>query len=233
MSALLASVLVPGLKAASPQNTDVLMQVLGGTTELAAEKAYQQTEVYLHAGVTDDSLEGSRQPSRSRRLPLMGLVRRLHGETAPKAHRHLQGDDEKELLPWFVAAVRLNPHHIDAWRDGSYWFYRTGDFHRAEEFISDGIRCNPRDYQLYLDRGILYHRLKKWENSVGDLETARKLWKSDSRDAPFDRKAIRIYLNDSRKHLKSAAADQPPAGPLAADGWRLDAGLKLIRWVCT
>lgn len=199
ISVLLASVLVPGLRAASPQNTDVLVQVMGGTTELAAEKAYRDADVYLHAGVTGGNLAGNRKPGQ---LPLMGLVRRLHGETAPKAHRHLQGDDEKELLPWFMVAVRLNPRHMDAWRDGSYWFYRTGDSHRAEEFISDGVRCNPRDYRLYLDRGILYHRLKKWESSVRDLETAQKLWKNSSQDAPFDRKAIRIYLNDSRKHLK-------------------------------
>ena len=209
LTILLASALVPGLKAASPQDPDVLVQVLGGTTELAAEKAYRDADVYLHAGVTAcgepaESAGSPGEPQSARQLPLMDLFRRLHGETAPKVHRHLQGDEEKELLPWFVAAVRLNPHHIDAWRDGSYWFYRTGDFHRSEEFISDGIRRNPHDYRLYLDRGILYHRLNKWESSVRDLETARKLWKNNSEDAPFERKAIRIYLDDSRKRLKSA-----------------------------
>ncbi|HUV06054.1 MAG TPA: hypothetical protein VMX94_13275 [Armatimonadota bacterium] len=204
VSILLASVLVPGLKAASPQSADIFVQVLGGTTELAAQKAYLQTDVYLHAGVTAGDLNGDGQPSRFRELPFIGLIRRLHGETAPKVHRHVQGEEEKELLPWFIAAVRLNPQHIDAWRDGSYWFYRTGDLHRAEEFISEGIRCNPGDYRLYLDRGILYHRLKKWESSIRDLETAQKLWKNDSEDAACDYKAIRLYLDDSRKRLKSA-----------------------------
>ena len=133
------------------------------------------------------------------------LVKRLHGETAPRAHRHLQGEEEKELLPWFVAAVRLNPHHIEAWRTGSYWFYRTGDSQRAEEFIREGICHNPKDYRLYLDRGILYHRLHRWQDAVRDLEVARELWRNDSEDAPFELRAIGTYLRDSRERLQQPA----------------------------
>jgi len=209
---LLTSVLVPRLKAADPRDADILMQVLGGTADLAAEKAYQEADVYFHGGIAggcpDEAVcvhDDLHHRAESAPLPLARLVKRLHGETAPRAHRHLQGEEEKELLPWFVAAVRLNPHHIEAWRTGSYWFYRTGDSQRAEEFIREGICHNPKDYRLYLDRGILYHRLHRWQDAVRDLEVARELWRNDSEDAPFELRAIGTYLRDSRERLQQPA----------------------------
>ena len=198
---VLSAILVPGLKAANPGNSDILVQVLGGTTDLVAEQAYREADVYFHSGLDDEKLDAELKYYHPKvRLPLIGMIRRLHGETAPKVERIVQASDEKELLPWFVIAIRLNPHHIEAWRVGSYWYYRTGDSRRAEELLRDAIRQNPNDYRLYLDRGILYHRLKNWDGAVNDLETAQKLWKNNSEDAPYDLKAIRIYLNDSRKN---------------------------------
>jgi tetratricopeptide (TPR) repeat protein len=212
---ILSSILVPSLKAANPQNADILTQILGGTTDFAADQAYREADVYFHAGFREHDpceglagySEGTESPAIqvNSGLPLVGLVRRLHGEMAPKAHRHLQGEEEKELLPWFIAAVRLNPHHAEAWRVGAYWFYRTGDLQRAEDFLREGILHNPDDYRFYLDRGIFYHRIRKWDKSVTDLETAEKLWKDDSEDAPYDLKAIRTFLHDSRMKLKEQA----------------------------
>lgn len=199
---LLTSLLVPKLKAANPQEGDVLIQVLGGTADYAAEQAYREAEIYFHAGFDTECPDETHHVHRevqapaNVRLPLMGAIKYLHGETAPRIHKHLQGEDEKELLPWFIAAVRLNPHFIDAWRVGAYWFSRTDNGHRAVDFINSGIRHNPHDYRLYLDRGIMYHRLKEWDNAIWDLETARRLWKNDSEDSPYEQRAIRTYLGD-------------------------------------
>jgi tetratricopeptide (TPR) repeat protein len=209
---LLASVLVPGLRASGPQKSDLLVQVLGGTTEFVADKAFLEADVYFHGGQSGGCLihghhehAGDEHESQDgAQLPLKDVVSYLHGETAPKVHKHLAGEQEKELLPWFVAVVRLNPHHIDAWRTGSYWFYRTGDSKRAEEFISEGMRRNPGDYRLYLDRGILEYRLRNWEKAVSDLDTAERLWKNDSSDAPSDLRAIGLYRSDALTHLRPA-----------------------------
>jgi tetratricopeptide (TPR) repeat protein len=209
---VLASVLAPTLKAANPQEPDILLQFLGGTADLAAEKAYHTADVYFHAGITEECPvhHGSHDVRSHQHAdsppPLLRVIERLHGQTAPKKIRHIQGVEEKELLPWFAAAVRLDPRHIEAWRTGSYWFFRTGDSQRAEVFISDGIRRNPKEYRLYLDRGILYHRLKKWKKAVSDFETAGWLWKNDAEDSRFDRRGIRIYLEDARKQLETPAS---------------------------
>ena len=213
---VLSAILVPSLKAEGPQNADILTQILGGTRDLVAEGAYQEADIYLHAGYNCECpdekhdhhhIEKPAQAETHADLPLMNLVRYLHGEMSPRIHRHLEGKEEKELLPWFVIAVRMNPHYIEAWRTGTYWYYRTGDSRRAEELINDGIKQNPSDYSLRLERGILYHRLKKWNSAVEDLEVAQKLWKNNSEDAPYDLKAIRTFLKDSRERMKSELSD--------------------------
>lgn len=72
---------------------------------------------------------------------------------------------------------------------------------KAEAFISDGIRHNPRDYRVYLERGVLYHRMKKWAKSADDLAKAERYWKNITEDSPYDLKAIHTYLKDARAHL--------------------------------
>ncbi|HET6456101.1 MAG TPA: hypothetical protein VFI02_16975, partial [Armatimonadota bacterium] len=47
---IFSSILVPRLRSANPQDRDVLIQVLGGTADFAAEEAFHEAEVYFHAG---------------------------------------------------------------------------------------------------------------------------------------------------------------------------------------
>jgi tetratricopeptide (TPR) repeat protein len=227
--------LSPAIKAANPKTSDILTQILGGTTELVAEKAYREADVYYHAGMVGyrpcrhngcenhehhDSLDVQDHDEHFRSdylqqkkftLPLANVVDYLHGQTAPRVHRHLQGSEEKEVLPWFVVAVRLNPHLIDAYSDGCYWFYRCGDVQMAERFITEGIRHNPKNYRLYLDRGILYHRLRRWKAAISDFEKALDLWQNNSEDAPYDLRAIRTYLRHSKEQLKPSPSTISPS----------------------
>lgn len=216
ISVILAWTLMPVLKASTPQSTDILMQVLGGTADLAANGAYREADVYFHGGAMDEcnGEEAKGQKSNTlmgidTSLPLAELIRNLQVAVAPKEDRHLAGEEEKEMLPWFIVAVRLNPHHIEAWRTGSYWIYRTGGHDKAIEFISNGIKNNKGDYRLYMDRGILYHRSKMWQKSIEDMTAAKRLWKNNSEDAPYDKRAIDTYMKDSLKHLKTNVNQLP------------------------
>lgn len=210
LSFVLALIIVPRLKAANPKDSDIFVQVLGGTTEVAASAAYEEADTYFHAGISggcpdeheDACKEHEKQTATSHGdLPLKSVVEYLSGETAPRKHVHLEAADEKELLPWFTATVRLNPHHIEAWRTGAYWYYRTGNADQAVEFISQGIRSNPGDYRVYLERGMLYHRLRRWSEAVRDFDTAQHLFKAEGEEAVYDRKAIEIYRKDAQSHL--------------------------------
>lgn len=216
LALVLSSILVPNLRATSPESPDILVQVLGGTADLAALKACEEAELYLHAGYRgkcpdkeghhhDEGHAHESDGVAQSDLPFADVVHYLYGETAPKVHRHLVGEEEKEILPWLVTAVRLNPRMIDAWRNGTYWYYRTGEPGKAEQFINEGIRHNPRCYQLYLERGILYHRLGKWDRSVASLERALDLWRDDNPDAQWELEVIYRYLRDSQKHASTVS----------------------------
>jgi tetratricopeptide (TPR) repeat protein len=210
ISIALAVLLMPKLISADRNDSDVLTQVLGGASGLAADAAYQEADLYFHAGVAGgcpDEHEGECHEGETAQkvskldLPLMNSISYLHGETAPKKHLHVEGAEEKELLPWFVAAVRLDPHHVEAWRTGAYWYYRTGDVKRACSFLTDGIKANPLDYRMYFERGILEHRTASYRAAMQDMETARKYWKSDLDEGSYDRKSIERYLEDSKAHI--------------------------------
>lgn len=201
---ILAGMIVTGSGASDSHESDILVRLFGGTAEIASQTAMDQADLYLHAGVghtCDDCRHAEEE--RALPLPLYAVVTRLHGETAPKEHKHVQGAEEKELLPWFIVAARLNPHNVEAWLDGTYWFYRTGETQEAERFITEAIAHNPDDHRVYLERGILYHRLKRYPDAARDLETSIELYKTLSDESPFELKAARIYLRDTRKHLSN------------------------------
>lgn len=210
LALLLALMLVPKLHSANPQSADILAQVMGGTADYAADEAYNEADVYFHAGTNAKctyvgGIEKCEQQDDATlfsqvHLPLMSWIKEMHASTAPQTHKHLNNSESKEMLPWFVVATRLNPHLVEAWSTGTYWFYRSGDAKHAEQFASSGISSNPFDYRLYFDRGVLYYRARRWNDSVRDLQTAEKLWKNLNEDSPYDLKAIRRYAGYARSH---------------------------------
>lgn len=209
---VLSSMLIPQFQTATPQSGDVLAQVMGGTADFAAQQAYQEADIYFHAGVRlkcnhegprEDHCDGRddepvAQPQQD--LPLIGWVQTMQNATTPKGHRHLSNADSKEMLPWFVLATRLNPRNVEAWSTGTYWFYRSGQTAQAEDFINAGVRNNPTAYRLYLDRGVLYYHERRWDKATSDLNAARKYWKNLDEDSPYDLKAIGRYSGYARAH---------------------------------
>ncbi len=218
---LLAASVGPESRAAHPQDSDVLVRLFGGMAEVASVGALERAELYLHAGTGRKCSDCEHADGQGcyRPLLLRSFIEELHGQTAPGEHEHIRGDEEKELLPWFVIAARLNPHNVEAWRTGSYWFYRTRQPQRAEEFITQGIRRNRQDYRLYLDRGILYYRMRRYDDAIRDLKTARRLC-PETADRSDDR-TIRNYLKYSVEHADAASAGphrpQPSSFPSDTD----------------
>lgn len=210
-ASVLAGLLTPEVMIANPERSDVLTQVLGGASALAADSAFEQADVYFHAGVRERAGNPRLSVRESDALPFMGLIHKLQDTTVPKRVRHLEGKDERELLPWFHAAVRLNPHHIEAWCVGTYWYYRVGEYGQAEAFINDGIRHNPTEYKLYLERGVLFARLKQYKRALVDLEKAKTLRPQKSSD--FEWSAVDAYLG----YVKAKLSGKPGLPDLWAE----------------
>ena len=63
---------------------------------------------------------------------------------APEQHIHLDGKKSVELMPWFWAAVKADPHNIDAWTTAWYVANNTlKDKALARRVIDEAKAKNP------------------------------------------------------------------------------------------
>ena len=68
---------------------------------------------------------------------------------APEKHIHLDDEKAVELMPWFWAAVRANPHNIDAWTTAAYAADRMiKDKALARRVIREAREKNPDSLEL-------------------------------------------------------------------------------------
>jgi tetratricopeptide (TPR) repeat protein len=93
----------------------------------------------------------------------------------PTEHVHL--DDDKEILPWLAASMRLNPHNIRAYIISSYWVgQRLKKWDQAEKIFHEGIRYNPKTWQLYYELGKLYAIKEEYQSALVQYNNALKVF---------------------------------------------------------
>lgn len=93
---------------------------------------------------------------------------------APEVDRHLDGEKAVELMPWFWAAVRADPHNIDAWTTAIYMANNVmKDKALARRVMSEAKEHNPEDLELMWTEGrVLYDRGR------GDLVASKKVFEA-------------------------------------------------------
>lgn len=98
-----------------------------------------------------------------------GFIGRLEREVKPynppgAPHFHTDGT---ELLPWYRLQTLSDPHNVRAYMIGAWWLKNLGgeQVDEALRFVEEGIRFNPRAYQLHLMRGNLL-RMKNENNEA-------------------------------------------------------------------
>jgi len=108
---------------------------------------------------------------------------------APTVHRHLEGGESVEMLPWLWASVRSDPHNIDAWTTAAYV---SGDMMKdpalALRILAEGKSRNPGNAKLsYYEGRALYARGK------GDVGAAAAAF-AEARDLALARAGGRAEL---------------------------------------
>jgi tetratricopeptide (TPR) repeat protein len=87
-------------------------------------------------------------------------------------HSHLTDkgpNAEKEILPWLKLSAQLDPSKVESYTVAAYWLRDLGKKAEAEQFLREGLRHNPRSYDILYELGRCYY-----ERS--DLDRARNLW---------------------------------------------------------
>ncbi len=68
---------------------------------------------------------------------------------APEVERHLEGEKAVEMMPWFWAAVKSDPHNEEAWSTAWYVASRImNDKPLALKIAEEGWRLNPSSMEI-------------------------------------------------------------------------------------
>ena len=89
---------------------------------------------------------------------------------APEVHRHLGGSDAVEMMPWFWASVKADPHNIEAWT--TTWYIANNMMKNkglALRVVAEGLEKNPDDPELLICRGRTFY-----DHGRGEFAAARE-----------------------------------------------------------
>ena len=113
-------------------------------------------------------------------------------------HRHLTGNEEKELLPWLYYAAALNPHHELAYTVGGYWVgIRLKRPKEAIRFLREGLLNNPKSWEIYKTIGEVYYVTQKdYGKALNYLDRAKTLGNEQGIDA-LEKRLIYVPLAEA------------------------------------
>jgi tetratricopeptide (TPR) repeat protein len=197
---------------------DVLSRVFGELRTYLSSASYINADIYFHGGLYDfhedcslftpahisshcekeddnhDSHVHGHHPQKETLNPLLKISEKI----SIAQHRHLSGNEEKELLPWMLYAVKLSPKNEKAYVIGGYWLgMRLNKIDEAINFLHDGIKNNPESWDIYLMLGEIYLiALKDYQNARIYLEKAKDLAESKKMDK-FDMRPIYTFLAEA------------------------------------
>jgi len=92
-------------------------------------------------------------------------------------HEHIGG---VELLPWYRLATIADPTNVRAYMIGAWWLKTLGDdkaLNEALKFLDEGIRHNPKAFQLYLMKGYILRQLGRKTDALKAFERAVEVMK--------------------------------------------------------
>jgi tetratricopeptide (TPR) repeat protein len=203
-------------------NADFLDVFLGGTRDVLSDYSLIRADLYYHGGIyrkhfedhaiTEDHEDDAEHRSKERSSvheaekreakthnPLIRLAREIRLDK----HRHLQSDEDKEILPWIHYATRLNPNNIDAYVIGGYWIgQKMKDAKKGLLLLSEAAKHNPDSWKIYAQMGRLYLlELKDHKKALTNFVKAYKLFDEKNHDK-IDRREICLYIGTCYENLR-------------------------------
>lgn len=172
------------------QADNVLKVVFGDGRRLFANHFFVQADVSFHSGYYPSIFDQARAPQDTRHLtakegesaeeehekqmnflgPPRDWIERFGRHFIITKHTHLEGNNEREILPWLKLSSELDPQKIETYTVAAYWLRNLGKVKEAEGFLRQGLLNNPDSYEILFELGRLYS-----ENDH-DPAKARNLW---------------------------------------------------------
>ena len=172
------------------QSDNILKILFGDGRRLFANHFFVQADVSFHSGYYPSIFDQARAPKDTRHLtakegepaaeeherqmnflgPPRDWIERFGRHFIITEHTHLEGHNEREILPWLKLAAELDPQKIETYTVAAYWLRDLGKVKEAERFLREGLLNNSDSYDILFELGRLYY-----ENNH-DPVRARKIW---------------------------------------------------------
>lgn len=223
----------------------LLKVILGDSRQMFARHFFIKADVYFHSGYYPSIFDQAQAPkdtqhltakegtpeaeAHERRMNFLGpphdWIERFGRQFMITEHTHLEGGNEREILPWLRISADLDPHRVDTYAVAAYWLRTSlGKVNEAERFLREGLRNNPGSYELWFELGVLYHEnLHEEARARNAWELALRYWsqqepaKTDPDRIGRDKIVINLArleeregdLNRALAYLKMAVQSSP------------------------
>jgi tetratricopeptide (TPR) repeat protein len=172
------------------KSNNVLGMMFGDGRKLLANQFFTMADVYFHSGYYPSIFDKNAEEQKE-------IISASHGKKEseedekkedflgrPKdwvdaygrnfritQHMHLEGGNEREMLPWLRLAADLDPQKIETYTVGAFFLREhLGRTNEAEAFLREGLRNNPDSCEIYFELGRFYR------DCPHDLNRARNVW---------------------------------------------------------
>ncbi len=179
-------------------SASVLQVLLGDGRRIFANHFFVKADIYFHSGYYPSIFDRRQAPKdahhmtaeepghehqeeeHEKEMDFLGPPRdwfeRFGRHFLVTEHTHLEGGNEREILPWLQLSAELDPQRVETYTVAAYWLRkRLGKVAEAEQFLRQGFRANPGSYEILFELGRLYY-----ENHH-DADQARNLWELAAR----------------------------------------------------
>ncbi len=207
---------------ASGLNNDIFYKTFGEFKNFLSDTSYVEADVYYHGGIYDfhgnekesgkciahkahrektDTARGRNTMSRKAK-PSLNILPAVGEAMLITEHRHLKGDEEKEIIPWIYYAIKLNPHNETAYAVGGFWLaVQLKKPEKAITLLKQGIVNNPCSWEIYATLGQVYLVNKSdYKNAKIYLEKAKELIDKSKADK-FDKMRVYSFLAEAYAKL--------------------------------
>lgn len=148
---------------------DALAVAFGGARETISLAMVQKADSYFHGGIDMDG--GEEKVEKVGGGEGGGWWAWIDSKIrAPQVHRHLDGGESVEMLPWLWAAVKSDPHNAEAWSVAWYAAkHIMKDSATAERVLAEAKAKNPESIEIAFTEGRAFY-----DGGKGDLAAAKR-----------------------------------------------------------
>ncbi len=199
---------------------DPLYRLIGSVKEVLGDTAFLKADSYFHGGVNTGLLKqyhehlndledhDDEKDEQAFKSSFTDWIFKINSQIKVTEHKHLKGNESKEMLPFLLLSTKLDPYNVPAILTTAHWIDHTfGKTDDAIHVLKQGSENNPGSWEIFYQLGLIYFdRKNDFSQSVPCFEKAVSRM-NEKNSAKFERRTAFYHLAESysKKGLREKA----------------------------